>query len=197
MGVNLCHRMNGSDDQNDLMTDANLAANLCHRMNDLLGDQNSDVMTDVNLCHHMNGSDDLNLVASRVNRNCVRRDLMMVLKKDVNLCLRMNDLLGGHLMDVNHVNRSCVRRDLTMDANLVVMNHHVKSMVFPNMNCDRMSHDHLRCDHQMMRHHDTNRMDGKNLDGKMKIHHVNHRMKVYRMRLNRASHLMMVCRMKI
>jgi hypothetical protein len=48
-----------------------------------------------------------------------------------------------------------------------------------------------------MRHHDTNRMDGKNLDGKMKIHHVIHRMKVYRMRLNRASHLMMVCRMKI
>ena len=60
-----------------------------------------------------------------------------------------------------------------------------------------MSHDHLRCDRQMMRRHDTNRMDGKNLDGKMKIHHVIHRMKVYRMRLNRASHLMMVCRMKI
>jgi len=49
----------------------------------------------------------------------------------------------------------------------------------------------------MMLHRDTNRMDGMNLDGKMKIHHVIHRMKVYRMRLNRASHLMMVCRMKI
>jgi len=60
-----------------------------------------------------------------------------------------------------------------------------------------MSHDHLRCDRQMMLHRDTNRMDGMNLDGKMKIHHVIHRMKVYRMRLNRASHLMMVCRMKI
>jgi hypothetical protein len=60
-----------------------------------------------------------------------------------------------------------------------------------------MSHDHLRCGHLKMRHHDTNRMDGKNLDGKMKIHHVIHRMKVYRMHLNRASHLMMVCRMKI
>jgi hypothetical protein len=60
-----------------------------------------------------------------------------------------------------------------------------------------MSHDHLRYDRQTMRHRDTNRMDGMNLDGKMKIHHVSHRMKVYRMHLNLESHLMMVCRMKI
>jgi hypothetical protein len=62
-------------------------------------------------------------------------------------------------------------------------------MVFLNMSCDQMSRDHLRYDHQMMRHRDMNRMDGMNLDGKMKIHHVNHRMKVCRMRLNRASYL--------
>ena len=45
-------------------------------------------------------------------------------------------------------------------------------MVFQNMSCDRMSHDHLRYDRQMMRHRDKNRMDEMNLDGKMKIHHV-------------------------
>jgi len=49
----------------------------------------------------------------------------------------------------------------------------------------------------MMLHRDMNRKVGMNLDGKMKIHHVIHRMKVYRMRLNRASHLMMVCLKKI
>ena len=53
-----------------------------------------------------------------------------------------------------------------------------------------MSHDHLQYDHRTMHHRDTNRTDAKNLD-------VNHRMKVYRMCLNRESHLMMVCQMKI
>jgi hypothetical protein len=88
-----------------------------------------------------------------------------------------------------------------MDANLDVMNHHVMLMVYLNMNCDRMSHDHLRYDRQMMRHHDTSRMDEMILDGKMKIHHVSwrqcHRVDLTidpacydRTHLNRASHLM-------
>jgi hypothetical protein len=70
-------------------------------------------------------------------------------------------------------------------------------MVFQNMSCDRMSHDHLRYDRQMMRHHDTNRMDEMNLDGKMKIHHDCRPKKVDRMHLIRDCHLMMVCLMKI
>jgi hypothetical protein len=96
------------------------------------------------------------------------------------------------MMDGNHVNRNYAPRDLMMDANLDAMNHHVMLMVYRSKSCDRMSHDHLRCGHLKMRRRDMNRMDGK-----MKIHHVIHRMKVYRMRLNRASHLMMVSRMKI
>ena len=48
------HRMNVTDDRNDLKTDGNLGVSLCHRMNDLLGDQNLDVSrvnrrTDVHL----------------------------------------------------------------------------------------------------------------------------------------------------
>jgi hypothetical protein len=109
----------------------------------------------------------------------------------------MSDPLDDLMTDVNRVNRNYAPRDRKMGANLDAMNRPVKLMVYLSKSCDRMSHDHLRCGHLKMRHHDTNRMDGKNLDGKMKIHHVIHRMKVYRMRLNRASHLMMVCRMKI
>ena len=77
------HRMNGTDDRNDLKTDGNhvnrnyaprdlmmdasLDVSLCLRMSDRLDDHSmdDDLMTDVN----------------RVNRNCVRRDLKM----DVNL----------------------------------------------------------------------------------------------------------------
>ena len=70
-------------------------------------------------------------------------------------------------------------------------------MVFQNMSCDRTSHDHLQYDRQMMRHRDMNRMDGKNPDVKMKIHHANHRMKVYRMRLHRENRLMTVCLMTV
>ena len=66
-----------------------------------------------------------------------------------------------------------------------------------NMNCDRMSHDHLRCGHLKMRRHDMNRMDEMNLDEKMKIHHDCHPKKDDQTHLNHASHLMMVCRMKI
>ena len=192
-------RMNGTDDRNDLMTDANLAANLCHRMNDLLGG----LMTDVNLCHRMNDLlDDQN------------SDVMTDASRDH----RMNDLMGDRMTDENRVNRSCVRRDPKMgvnldvnrdlrmsdllgDPNLVVkmdaMSRHVKSMVFPNRNCDRMSHDHLRYDRQTMRHRDTNRMDGMILDGTMKIHHDCRPKKDARTHLNRESHLMMVCLMKI
>jgi hypothetical protein len=66
-----------------------------------------------------------------------------------------------------------------------------------NTSCDRMSHDHLRCDRLKMRRRDTNRMDGMSQDGKMKIHHDCRPKKDVRMHLNRESHLMMVCLMKI
>jgi hypothetical protein len=100
-----------------------------------------------------------------------RNDLKLGATTDVNLYLRTNVTDDRNLV-ANRVNRNCVRRDLTMDANLIVKNLHVKSMVYLNTSCDRMSHDHLQYDRQMMRHHDTNRMDEMNLDEKMKIHHV-------------------------
>jgi hypothetical protein len=146
----------------------------------LKDDDHRDVLVD----HHMNGTDD-------------RNDLNLDVKTGENRDRRMNDLLDDLNLVASRVNRNCVRRDRNLGANFDAMNHHVKSMVYLSMSCDRMSRDHLRCGHLKMHRHDTNRMDGKNLDGKMKIHHVIHRMKVYRMRLNRASHLMMVCRMKI
>jgi hypothetical protein len=185
--------MNAKDDLNDLNLDGNLDVNRGLHRNDPLADLNLDVKTGENRDRRMNDLlDDLNLVAKMdvsrglrknvmddpslgvnlLNRNCVRHDLNLVVMTDVNLCLRMNDLLAGHLMDGSHVNRNCVRHDLKMGGNSDVMNHHVKLMVFPNTNCDRMSHDHLRYDRQMMRHHDTSRMDEMNLDEKMKIHHV-------------------------
>jgi hypothetical protein len=181
------HHKNVTDDRNDLKMVVNHVSR-----NYVLPDQNLVVKMDVSLYLRMNGMDD-------------RNDLNL----DVSLGLHMSDLLDDHstdddhhdalvghrkngmddrndlMTDVNRVNRNYAPRDRKMGANLDAMNR------------DRMSHDHLRCGHLKMRHHDTNRMDGKNLDGKMKIHHVIHRMKVYRMRLNRASHLMMVCRMKI
>jgi hypothetical protein len=129
------------------------------RMNDPLDDQMTGVNLGVSLCHRMNVTDDLN-------------DLNLDGNLDVNRGLHMSDLLGDLKTDGNHVNRNYAPRDLKMDASLDVMNHHVKLMVFPNTNCDRMSHDHLRYDRQMMRHHDTSRMDEMILDGKMKIHHV-------------------------
>jgi hypothetical protein len=138
-----------------LMTDVNLYL----RTNDLLDDQMTGVNLGVSLCHRMNVTDDLN-------------DLNLDGNLDVNRGLHMSDLLGDLKTDGNHVNRNYAPRDLKMDASLDVMNHHVKLMVFPNTNCDRMSHDHLRYDRQMMRHHDTSRMDEMILDGKMKIHHV-------------------------
>jgi len=75
-------------------------------------------------------------------------------------------------------------------------------MVFQNMSCDRMSHDHLQYDRWMMRHRDTNLMDGKNPDVKMKIRRVNRRKMVgpktdVRMRLHREIRLMTVCLKKI
>jgi hypothetical protein len=182
-----------TDDQNDLMTDANLAANLCHRMNDLLGGQNSDVMTDASRGLHMNDLlDDLNLGAMT----------------SVNLCHRKNDLMGDRMTDENRDRRKnvtddrCDRNldvdhhdDLMMDANLDVMNHHVKKMVFLNMSCDQMSRDHLRYDHQMMRHRDMNRMDGMNLDAKNRDAKTN--LKIYPMRLHHESRLMTVWMMRI
>ena len=148
---NLCHRMN------DLLVGQNLGVNRDHHTNDLLGDHlMDDDYHDALVGHRKNGMDDLNLdVKTGENRD-----------------RRMNDLLDDLKTDGNHVNRNYAPRDLKMDANLDAMNHHVKSMVYLSMSCDRMSRDHLRCGHLKMHRHDTNRMDGKNLDGKMKIHHV-------------------------
>ena len=151
----------------------------------------------------------VNLDVSLSNRNCVGHDRKMDENSDVNLCLRMSDLLddpnSGVMMDASHdhrmnvtddlnldvsrVNRNCVRRDLKMDVNLDVMSHRVKLTGDRSTSCDRMSRDHLQCDHQMMRHRDTNRMDVKNLDAmKMMNHRVNRRM---------MDDLKMVCLMKI
>jgi hypothetical protein len=198
-GVLVDHHKNVTDDRNDLKMVVNHVSR-----NYVLPDQNLVVKMDVSLYLRMNGMDD-------------RNDLNL----DVSLGLHMSDLLDDHstdddhhdalvghrkngmddrndlMTDVNRVNRNYAPRDRKMGANLDAMNRPVKLMVYLSKSCDRMSHDHLRCGHLKMRHHDTNRMDGKNLDGKMKIHHVIHRMKVYRMRLNRENHLMMVCRMKI
>jgi hypothetical protein len=64
------HHTNVTDDRNDLNLDVSRGL----RMSDLLGDQNSDVMTDEN----------------RGNRNCVRRDQNLVVMTDVSRGLRMN-----------------------------------------------------------------------------------------------------------
>jgi hypothetical protein len=99
------------DDQNlDVTTDGNRD----HRTSDLLVYRNLDASHVNRNCVRHDQKTDENLDGNRANRNCARHDLMTVGNLDVNLCLRMNDLLGGHLMDVNHVNRSCVRRDLMM-----------------------------------------------------------------------------------
>ena len=171
----------------DRKMDGNLGVNRDHHTNDLLGDHlMDDDHHDALVGHRKNGMDDLNLdVKTGENRD-----------------RRMNDLLDDLNLVASRVNRNCVRRDRNLGANLDAMNHHVKLMVYLNMNCDRMSHDHLRSGHLKMRHRDMNRMDEMNLDGKMKIHHdcrpkkddpthlrrVNRRMK--------GDHLM-ACLMKI
>jgi hypothetical protein len=162
------HHTNVTDDRNDLNLDVSRGL----RMSDLLGDHSmDDDRHDVLVGHHKN----------------VKRDLNLDENLDVSRGLRMSDLLDDHSMvvshvnrnyahhdrktDVNRVNRNYVPPDLNRGASLVVMNHHVKLMVYLSMSCDRMSHDHLRCGHLKMRRRDMNRMDGMNLDGKMKIHH--------------------------
>jgi hypothetical protein len=153
MDVSLYLRMNGMDDRNDLNLDVSLGLH----MSDLLDDHSTDDdHHDALVGHRKNGMDDLNLdVKTGENRD-----------------RRMNDLLDDLNLVASRVNRNCVRRDRNLGANLDAMNHHVKSMVYLSMSCDRMSRDHLRCGHLKMHRHDTNQMDGKNLDGKMKIHHV-------------------------
>jgi hypothetical protein len=106
-----------------------------------------------------------NLDASRVNRNCVRRDLNL---------------------DANLLNRSYAPRDRKMDVNLDAMSHHVMLMGDQSKSCDRMSHDHLQCDHRMMRRHDTSRnlvvmildVNHPKTDDPMHLRRVNRRMKV-------------------
>jgi hypothetical protein len=177
--VNLCHRMN--DPQDDLMTDGNLDASRDLRMSDQLVDHlKDDDHRDVLVDHHMNGTDD-------------RNDLNLDVKTGENRDRRMNDLLDDLRMGGNRVNRNYAPRDLKMGGNSDVKNLHVRLMVYLNMNCDRMSHDHLRCDRQMMRHRDTNRMDEMNLDGKMKIHHDCRPKKDDPTHLRRVNRRMKVC----
>ena len=186
--------MNAKDDRNDLKLGATTDVNLYLRTNDRLDDQMTGVNLGVSLCHRMNVTDDLNDLNLDgnldVNRGLHRNDPLVDLNLDVktgeNRGLHMSDLLGDLKTDGNHVNRNYAPRDLKMDASLDVMNHHVKLMVFPNTNCDRMSHDHLRYDRQMMRHHDTSRMDEMILDG-------NHSKKDDPMHLRRVNRRMMVC----
>jgi hypothetical protein len=98
MGVSLCHRMNGTDDRNDLKMDVSLL-----NRNYVRRDQNLDVRMGVSLCHRMNGTDDRNDLktdASRVNRNCVRHDRKM----DENL-----DAMNHHVMLMVYRSKSCDR----------------------------------------------------------------------------------------
>jgi len=77
-------RVNRNCVRHDLSLDAMTDVNLCHRMNDQLDDQNLDVTMDVSLGLHMNDLLGGHLMdGNRVNRNCVRRDLMMVVTMDV------------------------------------------------------------------------------------------------------------------
>jgi hypothetical protein len=126
-------RVNRSCAPHDLKMGGTTDVSRGHRMSDRLDDQNLDVsrvirncvrrdlMTDgnldVNRDHHMNVMDDRNdlkMVVNLLNRNCAHRDLNLVVMMDVNLCLRMNDLLGDLSLDASHVNRNYVRRDLMM-----------------------------------------------------------------------------------
>ena len=170
--VKVDHHVNRRSDLRD--DDHRLPLDDRHRMGCLgVDDLKMDVNSDVSRGHHMNDLLGGHLMgASRVNRNCVRRDLNLVVKMDVSRGLRMSDLLVGHLMDGSHVNRNYAPRDLMTDVNLGAMNHHVMLMDDRSKSCDRMSHVHLRYDRQMKRRRDMNRMDGMNLDGKMKIRRV-------------------------
>jgi hypothetical protein len=64
--------MNVTDDRNDLKTDGN-HVNRNYAPRDLMMDASLDVSRDL----RMSVTGDRNLVANRVNRNCVRRDLKM------------------------------------------------------------------------------------------------------------------------
>jgi hypothetical protein len=162
------NRVNRNCAPRDRKTDESSDGSLYLRMSDRLDDLNlADDRHDVLVGRRMNVMDDLMKGVNHVNRNCVRLDQNLVVTMGASRDRRMNDLLDDHSMVVNRVNRNYAPRDLMMDGNLDAMSHHVRLMVYLNMNCDRMSHDHLRCDRQMMRHRDTSRMDGMNLDGKI------------------------------
>jgi hypothetical protein len=164
------HRMNGMDDRNDLNLGVTMDASHDLRTNDRLddhlkGDDHHDVLVD----HRMNGMDDRNDLktdGNHVNRNYAPRDLMMDANLDGNRDLRKN-VMDDPSLGVNRVNRNYAPRVRKLGANLDAMNRRVKLMVYLNMNCDRMSHDHLRYDRQMMLHRDMNRKVGMNLDGKI------------------------------
>jgi hypothetical protein len=121
------HRMNGTDDLNDLMTDVNHVSHSCvHR------DPKTDVNLDVSHDHHMNDrlddrkTDDDRRDALDGHYKNVMDDLMMVVKTDVSRDRRKSDLLDDHSMVGNRVNRNYVPRDLMTDVNLGVMNHRGK-----------------------------------------------------------------------
>jgi hypothetical protein len=89
------HHTNVTDDRNDLNLDVSRGL----RMSDLLGDQNSDVMTDAN----------------RGNRNCVLHDPRMGGTTDGNRDRRMSDPLDAH-RDLNLVVMTDVSRGLRMNG---------------------------------------------------------------------------------
>ena len=74
---------------------------------------------------------------------------------DVNLCLHMNDRLGGHLMGASRVNRNCVRHDLMTDGSSDVNRGH-------HMN-DRLGDHSMGDDHRdVLVGHRMNVMDDRN-----------------------------------
>jgi hypothetical protein len=94
-------RRNVMDDQNDRNLVAKMDVSRDLRRNDQLDDQNLDVTMDVSLGLHMNDLPGGHLMdGNRVNRNYVRRDLMMVVTMDVK---------NLHVMLMVYLSKSCDR----------------------------------------------------------------------------------------
>ena len=111
--------------------------------------------------------DDRNLGVSRVNRNCVRRDLNLVVKMDVSRGLRMNDQLD----DLNSGVTTDVNRDLHMNDPLDGLNSGVTTDVNRDLHMNDPLDGHLKDDdrHDALVDHRMNAMD----DLKMGANHVN------------------------
>jgi hypothetical protein len=94
MGVNLCRRMNGTDDR---MKDVNRGLHMSDRLDDhSMDDDHRDVLVD----HHMNGMGDRKRDGNHVNRNYAPRDRKM----GANL-----DAMNRRVMLMVYLNTSCDR----------------------------------------------------------------------------------------